>query len=435
MKVLVIVARGLQIGALGCYGNARVRTPWVDELAAGGIVFDQHFADRADAEGARRAWRSGRYHFPLLNEPATPEALPDNDLVRLLRQHAIHTRLIVDASRPAPGDFEADWDEVHRVVPEEDTSGLEATLAIVERSLKELVPRDNWLLWVDLGTMIPPWEVPDEFAEPYFSPEIPDEQEGEGIEEMEEMEEPPEPREPLWAPAVGVIDPDDDDLFLRLHCSYAAAATYLDAGVGQVVEWLREYGEEVVLLLTTDWGQALGEHGLVGPVRPWLHDEIIHLPLVLLLPEGQQAGRRVSALTQAVDLAPTLADLFGLKLAESHGHSLLPLARGEVEAVRPYTCAGSQIGDAIEWALRTPEWSFLLPVQGPPEEERAPQLYVKPDDRWEVNNVAHHHFETLDHLEKALRGFMAATAREGPLEVPPLGDAEQPAATGPTGRE
>src|SRR5437879_1798920 len=73
MKVLVIVARGLQAGALGCYGNRWARTPALDSLAATGALFDQHFADFPSPEGARRAWRTGCYVFP---SPPGASAVP-----------------------------------------------------------------------------------------------------------------------------------------------------------------------------------------------------------------------------------------------------------------------------------------------------------------------------------------------------------------------
>jgi arylsulfatase A-like enzyme len=177
------------------------------------------------------------------------------------------------------------------------------------------------------------------------------------------------------------------------------------------------------VLFTTDCGQALGEHGVVGAVRPSLHEEVIHLPLLLRLPRGAGAGRHVAALTQAVDVGPTLAEAFGVSLPGAQGHSLVPLARGEAEQVRAYACAGLRIGGAVEWALRTPEWGFLLPA-GTEEGARGPQLYVKPDDRWEVNNVVQHHLELSDHLEQTLRAFVRATEGAGPLEVPALRDVE-----------
>ncbi len=162
-----------------------------------------------------------------------------------------------------------------------------------------------------------------------------------------------------------------------------------------------------------------------APSAPWLHDEVIHLPLIVRLPGGVQAGRRVSALTQAVDLAPTLAQWFQTPLSGTHGGSLLPLIHGETEAIRSYACAGLQVGEAIEYALRTPDWAFLLPVPASPDAAaRAPQLYVKPDDRWEVNDVLQHHAELVEQLERTLRDFVTASCQSGPLQAPSLPDVE-----------
>src|SRR5262245_27426758 len=81
MKALVLVASGLQLGYVGAYGNDRLDTPALACLAAGGVVFDQHLADRPDAAGARRAWRRGRHAFPQSDGPTGDDA----DLIRLLR--------------------------------------------------------------------------------------------------------------------------------------------------------------------------------------------------------------------------------------------------------------------------------------------------------------------------------------------------------------
>ena len=114
---------------------------------------------------------------------------------------------------------------------------------------------------------------------------------------------------------------------------------------------------------TADYGLSLGEHGVVGPVPTSAHEEIIHLPLILSLPGADEAGRRVAALTQAVDLAPTLADVFEVELPSAQGRTLLPLVYGDAEQIRPYVCSGVQNGDIGEWCLRTPEYALLLPMQ------------------------------------------------------------------------
>ncbi|MHB1423371.1 MAG: sulfatase family protein [Gemmataceae bacterium] len=424
MKAIVFVVRGLQLGALGCYGNQWIDTPALDSLAAEGVVFDRHFADNADPAGARRAWRSGRYHFP----PGSNAAAAAADVLAALGKQGIHTCLIVDDSRPSPPDFAEGWDAVERIAVVAEQMPLDATLEAVGVALERLEKRNNWLLWIDLATLRMPWNVPAEIVEAYFA----EESESLPLESGEEETDPlPGDRGSAQTRAEvpdGIIDGENDYLYLNLQTSYAAAVTYVDAAIGQLLEALDglDGGDDILLLVTTDVGQDLGEHGIVGTCRPWLHDELIHLPLLLRLPARAEAGRRVAALTQALDLAPTLADWFRTPLADVHGHSLLPLARGETESIREYACAGRQVGDALEYALRTPEWAFILPVhppltppargegEGEVDVERAPQLYVKPDDRWEVNNVLQHHLELAEQLERTLRDFVTATRTPSP---------------------
>jgi len=171
------------------------------------------------------------------------------------------------------------------------------------------------------------------------------------------------------------------------------------------------------VVLAADCGLSLGEHGVVGPVPTSAHEEIIHLPLILSLPGADEAGRRVAALTQAVDLAPTLADVFEVELPSAQGRTLLPLVYGDSEQIRPYVCSGVQNGDIVEWCLRTLEYALLLPMQA---DAGGARLYVKPDDHYEVNNVVQHHMEQVEEMERTLRAFVEATRRPGPLALPSL---------------
>jgi hypothetical protein len=88
---------------------------------------------------------------------------------------------------------------------------------------------------------------------------------------------------------------------------------------------------------------------------------------------------------------------------------------------RVYAVSALRLGPREEWALRTSEWAFLLTVAAVPEDTpRSSQLFVKPEDRWEVNNVIQHHLETAEELEKTLHAFVAAARQPGPLHVPAL---------------
>jgi arylsulfatase A-like enzyme len=381
MKVLVIVARGLQLGALSCYGNQWIDSPALDALAAEGVVFDEHFADAADAAEFPRVWRSGRY------------AGPGADLLASLRQHGISSSRIVDASRSILSDG-AGWDRLEIVKPLTDELPLETTLTAVLATLDDLKRRDNWLLWIEFATLLQPWQTPEEYQTPYFEDEPDSEDEDEDDNEDRESD----PLTPISEVIEGPINAEDDELFVRLQSSYAAALTYFDGGIGRILDHLAETLDQTLIVVTTDVGQALGEHGVVGVAN--VHEENIHLPLLMRLPGADAAGRHVAALTQAVDLAPTLADVFEVPLPDAQGFTLLPLIYGEQKKERDFAVAW--LSNAA--CLRTAEWALVLPQLD--ASDPAPQLFVKPEDRWEVNNVLQHHLERADELEKQLRAFL-----------------------------
>jgi hypothetical protein len=77
------------------------------------------------------------------------------------------------------------------------------------------------------------------------------------------------------------------------------------------------------------------------------------------------------------------------------------------------------MGDELEYSLRTPEWSLILPFH---QADRQAQLYVKPDDRWEVNDIRQHYLEFAEHLEGVLHEAVIATLQPGPLNLPALPD-------------
>lgn len=371
MQVLVLNIPGLHLGYLGCYGNDWIDTPHFDRLAAEGVVFDQHIAD---ALIHRTAW-SGRYRWPT----AGP-AEPTNRLEQTLKTQGI------------------DWKH------------LEVPLAKPNAMLKHLRGNPQGLLWIDLPSLAPPWHIPEEFLEPYFVEAEPAEED-----DTDESAQEIEPLTPWLDPPVGPVQLDDRS-WERLQNTYAGVVSHLDAQLGQLLDKLDEsdLAEEVLLVVTSEHGLALGEHGILGNVRPWLHEERIHLPLLMRFPDGSQAGRRVGEFTQPVDLFATLLAAVGVDApAELESHNLLPLARGATTPVREFAYTALQQGDRLEWALRTRSWSFLLPKQQAVDDSpRERQLYVKPDDRWEVNNLVQHHLELAEELEAKLRAV--STPPEGP---------------------
>jgi arylsulfatase A-like enzyme len=346
MNILVLDVPGLHVGYLGAYGNDWVGTPNIDRLAAEGVVFDRHYYDVEQPEPF--AW-TGHRPLPVPLKRSLP---PVATFGAILDAHgAGHVFLQAE--------------------PGVSAGNLKKIVA------QAVAARDSRVTWVRFPSLAPPWNLPDDLLNSYC----------EGKDE------------PWPNPPEGFLE--DADELPRLQETYAAVVTYVDAQLGGVWDALRRQHrlDDRLVCLTAAHGLPLGEHGTVGFTHPWLHEEFVHLPLVLRLPRGEAAGLRLDALTQPVDLFPTLLEALDLRPPPSHGHSLWPLIRAGAAQVRPYALSGRRVGDRTEWALRSAAWALLLPV----DEERAPRLFLKPDDRWEVNDVRHHHMETAEELEKALR--------------------------------
>jgi arylsulfatase A-like enzyme len=368
MNTLVIHGTGLHLGYLGCYGCDWVDTPNLNRLAAEGIVFDQHLADcpLLRPEAGSRTCFTGRYSFPVPQGDASSPL--DVWLPEILKAKRIAARFLD-----------------YRLETEDFPAGICDALDVFSDS-------ERSLLWVDWPSLAPPWNVSEDYLESYFA-----------ATSAETDQDESEALEPWLDPPTGPLDLSGADLE-RLQNTYAAVITAFDDRLGMVLDELRERGllDDLLICVTASCGLALGEHGYVGEHRAWLHEEIVHVPLLLRLPAAGEAGLRVSALTQPLDLLPTILEALELPVPTVDGRSLLPVVQGQPGRERAFSAL--DIGYSVEWAIRTAGWALLVPLSAPPQDEpRAPQLYVKPDDRWEVNDVGQHHPELVEELEKILR--------------------------------
>jgi arylsulfatase A-like enzyme len=284
---------------------------------------------------------------------------------------------------------------------------------------------DPFLLWLDLFSPHGPWDPPQPYRDQYATAE-PDEfeagEEGDLVEELEDEEfDLEEVRALIDVPAGAVGDVLDEAELLRLRRTYAGTVTLVDRWLGELFEALRRLGrmDDTLVVFTSDQGEPLGEHGLVRRFRPWLYEELIHTPLIIRMPGAQFGGGRHKALVQTVDLLPTILGALGLPPSEqAHGHDLLPLIRGEKTKVRDYACLGM---DVEEFAIRTHLWHLIVPIETDPDDPpRPPELYRKPEDRWDQNNVIEQYPEVADHLELTLRRFADAIGRDTLDPLPPL---------------
>jgi arylsulfatase A-like enzyme len=357
-------------------------------------------------------------HIRLEDEPGLrlpPEGDPDHALWRARWEQYLRNRTVLR------GDVE------------ENTGVARTVKTAIDWLERRGGEKDPFLLWLDIFSPHGPWDPPQPFRDQYMTVE-PDEfeagEEGDLVEETAENEDEEIDIEEVTAlidvPAGAVGDVLSEAELFRLRRTYAGTVTLVDRWLGVLFDAMGRMGrlDDTLLIFTSDQGEPLGEHGFVRRFRPWLHEELIHTPLIVRMPRAKFGGIRHQAMVQTVDLLPTIASALGLaplgdEPAPIHGHDLLPLIRGERTKVREYACLGM---DVAEFAIRTHLWHLVVPIEIDLEEPRSAELFRKPEDRWYQNNVIDQHPEVAEHLELTLRRFVEALGHHGFEGLPALRD-------------
>ena len=181
----------------------------------------------------------------------------------------------------------------------------------------------------------------------------------------------------------------------------AAQILDLDTCLGALLEFLDEspVGRETLLIV-------MGAHG-----------PLVHVPLMV------KAGGigRSQALVEPSDLWATLLEWFSItpQPASPTAKSLLPIVRDEISILRQRLGIRGESG---ERALRIPGWYLRFRESETRETGETCQLFAKPDDLWEVNNVADRCQEIVEAMRQELAAYCQSFATGGPQNLPPLDD-------------
>jgi arylsulfatase A-like enzyme len=115
----------------------------------------------------------------------------------------------------------------------------------------------------------------------------------------------------------------------RMMAHYWGLCTLVDKYVGNILKTLEETGqmENTIIVYTSDHGDMMGSHHMVA--KSVQYQEAARVPLLVRLPGGRNAGKRVSGPFGQIDLLPTLLDLMGEKVpAGLHGMSRKAVLEG-----------------------------------------------------------------------------------------------------------
>ncbi|MGQ0647594.1 MAG: sulfatase [Gemmatimonadaceae bacterium] len=119
-----------------------------------------------------------------------------------------------------------------------------------------------------------------------------------------------------------------------LQAAYDGALAYLDMEIGRLLDDLDRRGvlRNTLVIITSDHGEAFGEHGTTGHGSS-LYTPVIHVPLVVLPPAAHGAGRRLARFVSLRDVAATIEEAARPTSREMPGVSLQPLWMGDTLTV------------------------------------------------------------------------------------------------------
>ena len=356
MKAVFVLFDSLNRHLLGAYGGTRIATPNFDRLARRTTTFERHYTGSLPCMPARRDMQTGRLSF--LHRSWGPLEPFDNSFPEMLFKAGIYSHLVTDHFhywedggmtyhnrydsyefvRGQEGDpwkamVQPPWERLremyharqfatgqreyfrHNIVNREfirEEADVPAVQCFAHGHdfLARNRDADNWLLQIETFDPHEPFHAPPRFRNQFrtgWNGPVRD-----------------------W-PRYGRVDelPEECE---ELRANYYALVAMCDSLLGELLDRFdaEDLWKDTALVVTTDHGFLLGEHDFWAKNRMNMYEEIVHIPLFVHDPRHPEAqGTRCGALTQTMDIAATMLDLFGVAPPpENEGISLLPLLAG-----------------------------------------------------------------------------------------------------------
>ncbi len=361
-SAIVLVIDQLTASMLGPYGNTHHDTPNFNRLAARALTFDFAFANSCQLVTAyEKFWQTA--------------AMPDHEsLPAALSAAGIESVLVTDEECVAEHAL-AEFDrvislqqaEVNQAAISPAETQLAGFFAQAAATLADLTP--GTLCWFHSRGLRGAWDAPYPYRTRYADSDDPD------------------PPDFVLSPSRWLDPADaDPDKLLGLQQAATGQIILLDKFLGVLLDLIDSHPcrDSTLFCLAAPRGCALGEHGLVG-AGDQLFNESVQVPLLVCLPENEIASsERVSTkairsgklvqvnlltkvvedwLTKAPDLERELFDVRGAVTPEKRNEYVL-ITSNEQES------------------LQTHAWKLIRSKMG------GVQLFAKPDDRCDVNDVS-----------------------------------------------
>jgi len=321
-NVLIVVMDTVRVDRLSCYGYPRPTTPEVDAFARQAIRFTNAYSTSCWTLPSHASLFTGLYsiqhgatqeHLHLGNRFAT--------VMEVLRNAGYQTwgasnnPLVGSATNLIQGFQRADFVETWRPGRWQHRSdrGIHPNNAAFARFLARSDRDRPFFAFLNYIEAHRPYSPPEPFL-------------GQFLRSGVETEAALKIGKRYWTHYY-LNGPYPETVMQTLGDLYDAEVAYVDHLVGDLLKRLRGDGrfDDTLIIVTSDHGEYLGEHGLVDHVFG-LYNTTVKVPLIVRLPGGQRQGETDDRIVQLLDIFPTTLDLCSVDRAaiRDQGCNLLP---------------------------------------------------------------------------------------------------------------
>ncbi len=319
MKAIMVMYDSLNRHMLAPYGCDWTHTENFRRLARHTVTFDNCWVGSMPCMPARRELHTGRYNF--LHRSWGPLEPFDDSMPQILKEAGIHTHLISDhyhywedggatyhqrystwecvrgqegdnwqplvgfSGGPSPtknlcGEPWDNWvgqDFANRTaMPDAAHQPQSRTFKKGLEFLQANYKKDNWFLQIETFDPHEPF-----FSQPEYKERFPHEYRGPFCD---------------WPDYRPVNDTDSPEFIDHMRKQYASLLQMCDENLGRILDAMDQYGlwEDTMLIVNTDHGFLLAEHGQWAKCHCPFYSEVAHIPLFVWDPRTGKKGDRKS---------------------------------------------------------------------------------------------------------------------------------------------
>ncbi|MEC9096716.1 MAG: sulfatase-like hydrolase/transferase, partial [Planctomycetota bacterium] len=187
--------------------------------------------------------------------------------------------------------------------------------------------------------------------------------------------------------------------FQEMIHAYLASVTYADTLVGELLDALdsSDAADNTIIVFWSDHGWHFGEKEHLHKMTLW--ERATHIPFIVSVPNGDEAGTVCGAPVSLIDIFPTLTTLCHLpELKQLDGQNLSPLL-AHTDREWPYPAITTH--GYNNHSVRTARWRYIRYSDGGEE------LYDHHSDPNEWNNLAAN--PKFDPIKETLRRSIPET--------------------------